>query len=332
MNAAPRILIVKTSSMGDVVHALPVVSDIARARPATHIDWAVEESFAAIPQLHPRVACVVPIALRRWRARPLAAATWSELRAARARLRAAHYDVVIDCQGLLKSAWVASWTRARVVGPDRSSARERWAAYAYARRVAVPTTLHAIERNRLLAGAALDYLVQGKPEFGACAPALVAPELVDIVAAGPIAVLLTNASRASKLWPAPHWRAVEAVLAARGLRSVLVWGSAAEESATHERAHGMREARVIARTGLPQLAALLARARIVVGLDTGLTHLAAALGTATVGIFCDYDPGLVGIIGNGRCASIGGAQGGPGSEEAIATIAAVVSAVESDRG
>jgi heptosyltransferase-1 len=292
----------------------------------------VEEGFAAIPELHPRVACVVPIALRRWRARPFAPTTWRELRAAKARLRAAHYDLVIDCQGLLKSAWVASWTRSRVVGPDGPSARVRWAAYGYARRVAVPTTMHAIERNRHLAGTALDYVVRGKSEFGARAPALVVPELVDIVAAGPIAVLLTNASRASKLWPAPHWRAVEGALAARGLRSVLVWGSAGEESATRERAHGMRQARVIARATLPQLAALLARARIVVGLDTGLTHLAAALGVATVGIFCDYDPRLVGVTGDGRCASIGGALGGPGSDEAIATIAAIVSAVDAGRG
>ena len=100
--SSPRILIVKTSSMGDIVHALPLVSDLAAHVPGARIEWVLEEGFAPIARLHPAVERVHTVALRRWRKQPFAAATWSELRDARAELRARHYDRIIDCQGLAK--------------------------------------------------------------------------------------------------------------------------------------------------------------------------------------------------------------------------------------
>src|SRR5512143_3890684 len=109
MGDAPRVLIVKMSSMGDVIHALPVVSDIMRARPGATIDWVVEEGFSALPRLHPGVRTVLPVALRRWRRAVFSPATWREWRAARRAVGRARYDRVIDLQGLLKSAWVARW-------------------------------------------------------------------------------------------------------------------------------------------------------------------------------------------------------------------------------
>lgn len=318
MSDAPRVLIVKTSSMGDVVHALPVASDVARALPGVAIDWVVEESFAALPRLHPAVSRVVPIALRRWRGALAAAATWSELATARRALRETQYRQIVDCQGLVKSAWVARWARGPVAGYDRDSIREPLAARFYDRRVAVPRRLHAIERNRRLAAEALGYEVEGAPRFGLSAPALADAELAAFAAQGPFAVLVTNASRATKLWSDDAWRAVEAALAARGLASVLPWGTDTEGGATRDRARAMRAAYVAPRAGLSQLAALLARARIVVGLDTGVTHLAAALGAPTIGIFCDYDPALAGVSGDAPCVSLGGAGGGPAAHEVIA--------------
>jgi heptosyltransferase-1 len=326
MPTAPRVLIVKTSSLGDVVHALPLVSDIARAHPGATIDWVVEEGFAAICRLHPAVARVIPVALRRWRRRLAAPGTWREWRAAKAALRAQRYDRIVDCQGLLKSAWLARCARGAVAGPDAASAREPLAAWLYAQRIPVSRTLHAIERNRRLGAAALGYALQGPPRFGLQPSASVEGELRTLTAERPFAVLLTNASRATKLWPDARWAALEARLAAHGLRSLLFWGSDEEGVRTCARAAGMRDAEVAPRATLDVIAAVLARARIVVGLDTGLSHLAAAVGAPTVGIFCDYDPRLAGITGEAPCESLGGAGGAPGAEEVIAAVERVLAA------
>ncbi len=307
---AARILIVKTSSMGDVIHALPLVSDIARAQPDGVIDWVVEEGFAALARMHPGVAQVFPVAVRRWRRQLASPQTWRDLRAVRAQLRGHAYDAIIDCQGLLKSACIARWARGPVWGFDRASAREPLAATLYAHRVKVARDLHAIVRNRALGAAACRADVTAPPRFDIAPPPLSDPQLLAATAT-PYAVLLTNASRVTKLWPDERWRAVEHGLQSQGLRSVLFWGSVAEQRATNARAAGMRAAWVAPPCSLDALAAVLARARVVIGLDTGLTHLAAAVGAPTIGIFCDYDPRLVGVTGPALCASLGGVGNPP---------------------
>ncbi len=308
--------------MGDIVHALPLASDLAARLPQARIDWVVEESFAAIPRLHPAVARVIPVALRRWRRHLLSAATWSEVRAARRLLREFAYDRIIDCQGLLKSAWIARWARGPRTGPDRRSAREPLAAAFYQQAVPLPRDLHAIERNRRLGAAAFGYSIEAAPRFELQPPRVVEPVQPD----APYAVLLTNASRASKLWPDERWRTVEAWLAARGLRSLLLSGTSDEALATGRRAAEMRAAVSLPRMALDAAASLLAGARVVVGLDTGLTHLAAALGAPTVAIYCDYDPALVGVVGAAPCASLGGVGQSPAAEAVIEAAARVVRA------
>ncbi|MGE5338444.1 MAG: lipopolysaccharide heptosyltransferase I [Gemmatimonadota bacterium] len=316
--SGPRILIVKTSSMGDVVHALPLVSDLARARPDATIDWVVEEGFAAIPALHPAIDRVIKVALRRWRRTPLGATTWSEVGAARRALRERDYHAVIDCQGLIKSALIAAIARGPVWGPARASVRESLASVFYRHRVALDRSRHAIARSRALGAAVFGYSTDDAPRFSLRLPALTQAELAQFARRGPYAVLLTNASRATKLWPPDRWRAVEAWLAGHGLTSALFWGSDAEARDTHARAEGMRNGWVAPKTPLPQLAALLAGARLVIGLDTGLTHLAAACSAPTLGLFCDYDPALVGVIGDAPCASLGGVDVIPAVAEVIA--------------
>jgi heptosyltransferase-1 len=296
-----RILIVKTSSMGDVVHALPLATDIARERPAATIDWVVEEGFAAIPALSRHVTTVHPIALRRWRQSPFAADTLRDIAAVKRALRAARYDLVLDAQALLKSAWVARWARAPVVGLSSATARERAAALFYGRRFDVPRTLHAVARCRALGAHALGYAVEGPPRFDVASRAAPA-----IAVQGPYAVLLANASRLTKLWPAERWAEVERRLAARGLLTVLFWGTEAEGERTRQLAARMTRAVVAPRASLDAIAASLAGAHVVVGIDTGLTHLAAALGRPTVGIYCDYDPALAGLAGDGAVDSLGG--------------------------
>lgn len=305
--------------MGDVVHAAPLISDIHQHLPQAQIDWLVEEGFAAIPRLHPALRQIIPVAVRRWRKALLQRSTWRQMRTVRTQLAQAHYDHVIDCQGLLKSAWLSRWARSAhtvVTGPDRASAREALASNFYDRKVAVPRSLHAIERNRRIGAAALGYTLEGAPRFGL---------QVQTEGKRSLAVLLTNASRPTKLWPDAHWLAVEQALAAQGMDSVLFWGSSTEGADTQRRAQHMQRATVAARCSLQEIAAVLAQARVVIGLDTGLTHLAAALGTPTVGLFCDYDPALVGITGDAPCESLGGVSGGPVPEQVIAAVDRVLS-------
>jgi len=297
-----RLLIVKTSSMGDVIHALPLAADISRAFPQATLDWVVEEGFAAIPAMSRHVSTVHRVALRRWRHAPLASAHRSEIARLKRDFRAARFDLVLDAQGLLKSAWVARWANAPVAGFSSTSSRESTASLFYRMRLDIPRTLHAIDRCRALGAQALGYEVEGPPRFDLhCA----AQSAVALHA--PYAVLLANASRATKLWPAERWIEVERVLAARGLLSVLFWGSEEEGERTRALAARMQRALVAPRSSLDAIAATLGGAQVVVGLDTGLSHLAAALGRPTVAIYCDYDPGLVGLVGDGPVASLGGA-------------------------
>jgi heptosyltransferase-1 len=319
----PRILIVKTSSMGDIVHALPMVTDLAAHVPRARIEWVAEENFTAIPRLHPAVTRVIPVALRRWRKRLLTSGTWDEIRAAHQQLNNVAYDRIIDCQGLLKSAWIARWAHGPKTGPNRQSAREKLASSFYDDQVDLPAGLHAVERNRRLGAAAFGYTIDSPPRFSLHVPRL-PPGLVP--ADRPYAVLLTNASRTTKLWWDERWRTVEAALAGRGLRSLLFWGSPAEGEATQQRVAAMRDARRLPRVSLDVAAAVLAGARVVVGLDTGLSHLAAAVGAPTVAIYCDYDPALVGLVGDAPCVSLGGVDQQPAAEAVIEAVTRVMRA------
>ena len=307
--------------MGDVVHALPLAADIAEAVPGAQIHWLCEESFAAIPDMSRYVGCVHQVALRRWRRRPFDPAVWREVRIAKAALRNARYDVVLDVQGLAKSAWLARWTAAPITGFDASTAREGVAAYFYQQQFAVPRSLHAIERCRRLGAAALGYAFTGGPRFG------IGPSIRQS-SDSPIAVLLVNASRATKLWPADHWVAVERWLSDQHIKSVLFAGSADEQLRTRSLAARMHSAEVRPPTTLGAIASTLTAASIVIGLDTGLTHLAAALGRSTVGIFCDYDPTLVGLTADADAgnavASVGSATAAPAALEVIEAAARVL--------
>lgn len=314
-----RILIVKTSSMGDIVHALPMAADIARARPDALIDWVAEESFATLPALSRHVNRVQRVALRRWRKHLLAASTWREVAAARATLRAANYDLVIDAQGLLKSAVVARWAGRPISGFATGAAREAIAARFYAQGYAIPYEWPALVRYRELAARALGYTVEGPPRFDLRATATPAVEMP-----GGFAVLLVNASRATKLWPEDRWVELGRSLRARGLTSLLFWGAPEEGERARRIAAQIEGAVVAPRAGLDAIAGNLAAARLVVGLDTGLTHLAAALGRPCVGIFCDYPVERVALVGDGPVASLGGVNVQPPTAEVLAALERVL--------
>lgn len=310
-----RILFVKTSSLGDVVHNCPAVSEAARRVPGACIDWVVEEPFAELAALHASVRRVIPVAIRRWRGALLSPATWSEFAGFRRALRRERYDCVIDSQGLVKSALVAALALGPRNGFDRASAREPFAARFYTRRHAVPEALHAVERNRGLAAAALGYTPQGACDYG-----LRAAGDPPLEASSPFALLFTMTSRADKLWPEEHWRALGAKLATRGMQCLLPWGSEEERLRCARIAAAIAGATVPRRMTLSELARLMRHARCVAGVDTGLTHLAAALGVPAVGIYCGSDPALTGLYGSERARNLGNMAKPPSVSEVLGVL------------
>ena len=273
-----RLLIVKTSSMGDVVHALPVLADIRAHHADVVIDWLVEAAYAPIPQMHRGVTRVLPMSWRKWRRALTSGSTWKAMRELSTQLKSERYDLVLDLQGLVKSALWARRASGPVAGYDRRSAREPWAALAYHKRAAVALELPAVVRCRQLAAAHLGYNVPNTaPDFGLRAPA------PGWGPKSPYAVLIPNASRKEKLWPERHWVTVGKRLRERGLIPVVLWGTD-EEQTLAERIAADCEGDVPPFLRVGEMAAVLAGARQVVGLDTGFTHLSAALGRPTIGI------------------------------------------------
>ena len=297
----PRILLVKTSSLGDVVHNLPVASDLRAAVPGAEIDWVVEESFAAIPRMHAAVARVLPLAIRRWRSRLLDAGVRAEMRAFLQVLRQTAYDAVIDTQGLLKSALIAYAARGVRHGLDFASAREPLSLF-YDRTYSVPWTMHAVERNRALAAQAMGYPVPVSVDYGA---RLSAAKFVWLPQ-GRYAVLVHGTSARAKLWPMARWVELGARLRERGMRSVLPWGSTDERLRAEEIARAVPDAVVAPGLSLADAAAVLAGARAAIGVDTGLAHLAAALTVPAVGLYCATDPAATGLYGCARAVNLGG--------------------------
>jgi heptosyltransferase-1 len=303
--------------MGDVIHNLPVVTDIHSHIPDAQIDWVVEESFAGIPKLHPGVSEVIPVALRRWRKSLLSGTNYAEMRAFKQRLQQTDYDLVLDTQGLIKSALIAGFARGTRCGYDWGSAREPLASLRYQRKYHVAPTLHAVERNRQLAAQALGYASFTQVDYGIQAPALQLPWLPG----HPYAVLLHATSRDDKLWPESRWVEMGQYFRQRGVKCVLPWGSNAEHQRSIRLQAMIAEAVVPPAQRLDELAVLLAGARVVLGVDTGLSHLAAALKVPVVALYCGSDPALTGVYASGVAINLGSAGNPP-------ALTAVIGAVE----
>jgi heptosyltransferase I len=312
-------LIIRPSSLGDIVHAMPIVHDLARHRPGIAIDWVAEEPFAGLIALNRGVRRVIPVALRRWRHHLLSRATWREFGTFRRQLAGDRYTAVIDLQEQVKGALLAWLARGPVHGPDRASIREPAATLAYRRRHRVDPEQHLIDRCRQLAGAAFGFEPEGPPHFD-----LVPPPVHDAPSSR-YAVFLHATSRADKLWPEPHWRKLIEHFTAAGFIVVLPWGSADEAARSTVLAAGMTDTLVPPHRSLPKLAALLAHAELVCGVDTGLTHLAAALNVPTISLFVATDPRLAGVErASTRARDLGGIGVVPTPAEVIAAAALLV--------
>lgn len=322
----PHILLVKTSSMGDVIHNLPVIADILTHLPNTTFDWLVEESFAQIPALHPQVKEVIPVAIRRWRRQLLRAATWQEMSVVKQRLQSKQYDAVIDTQGLIKSAIFTKLANGPTHGMDSKSAREPLASYFYQHRHYVPRNQHAVARNRALAAQALGYPIPATlPDYGLSRLSSPQAEIDKLALSNPYVVCLHATSRDSKLWHTENWIKLGNHLNKQGITMVFPWASPTEQARANLIAAQLAHAQVLPKLGLATLAVIIKNAIAAVGVDTGLIHLATALATPSVAIYTDTDPNLTGIYpgASAMAFNVGGQHQPPSVDDVIGRIHAL---------
>ncbi len=308
-----RILIVRTSSLGDLVHMLPAVSDIAAHVPDAQIDWLVEESFAEIPAWHPAIREVIPVAHRRWRKSWWSSKTRAERAALRKNLGEREYDIVLDMQALMKSVWLVRQTRGQRHGLDRKSAREPLASFFYDIKHRVQFWQPAVIRQRKLAASAFGYQFSGEPDFGL-------EQFTEGKEIEPYAVIMPSASRDDKLWPTEDWHMVFRYLTEQGLTLQLLAGNPAETARAQALVKDFPNAQVLPRMSLTQIAQQLAQARVMVGLDSGLTHLSAGLGRPTIGIYKASTPVRTPLQGSGYTASLGERGHAPSAQTVLSAV------------
>jgi heptosyltransferase-1 len=317
-----RILLVKTSSLGDVIHNLPVVNDILQHVPQAHIDWLVEESFADIPRLHAGVSNVITLALRRWKKQILSQKTWQEIAAFKQLIQQNHYDAIIDTQGLLKSALAMRYAQGTKHGYDKQSVREPLASYFYDKTYAISYQQHAVMRNRALCALSLGYEIPtDAPDYGMPTERMaIHPHTSDLQSDYMIA--LHGTSREGKLWPVEHWIALGNQLALQSLNMVLPWASEAEHARATIISQQVPNSVVLPKFSISELAGVIANAKAAVGVDTGLSHFAAALNIPTVAIYTDTNPALTGVMA-GKFApaiNLGGIQQTPTVEDVLSAL------------
>ncbi|MEO1190220.1 MAG: lipopolysaccharide heptosyltransferase I [Pseudomonadota bacterium] len=271
-----RLLIVKTSSIGDVLDTFPAVTDATAQYPDLDIDWLIEAAFAALPRRHPAVTRVIPIRFRHWRGRPLQALTSGALAASLKELRSRHYDLVIDAQSLWKSAVMGRLAKGALHGYTFGCERERWSPLLNQRRHQVGVEVHAVQRIRELFADALGYpRPQTPPVFGFPPGSRAEP---------PYLVFLHGAGWYSKRWPVPHWQALARLAAAQGIKSVLP-GHSQEDRDRAKAIAAESPATPLVTQDLDAAWDLIAGASGVVTSDTGLGHLAGALSVPTVALY-----------------------------------------------
>jgi heptosyltransferase-1 len=285
-----KILLVRVSSLGDVLHNLPMVADILRHHPDAHIDWVVEEGYVSLVRLNPHVRKIIPFALRRWRKSLGKAATRAEVKAFFKTLREEQYDYVFDTQGLLKTGIIMGAARLAPGGAkvglangSEGSGYEGISRIFHTRSIALDPRTHAVARGRLVAAAALGYCADVAPDFGLPGPDTGARP--DWMPPGDYAVFFHGTARDAKKWAPDNWVAAGAALAPMPV--LLAWGSAGEKADAEALAARLPNARVLPKLSMDDAVTLARNAALAIGVDTGLTHIAAAFLRPTVELYCD---------------------------------------------
>ena len=307
-----NILLIRLTSMGDIIHNFPAVTDLSAHFPHARIDWLVGADFSDLPRLHPAIHTVIPCAERQWRKNIFKKQSWEEFKRCRTQLQHTPYDLVIDSQGLLKSAWFGHLTHCPMAGYDMRSAKESFASCFYTHTYTVSRHLNAIQRNRLLTGLACGYtpntpIDYSIPPLGKTLAWLTHERYI---------VFVTATSRADKQWPIAHWATLGKALSRQGYELILPWGSLAEYTYCEQLALHFPATLTPALT-LKEAAIMLQMARLVVGVDTGLTHLAAAVNTPVITLFCASDAQLTGAQSTRYATNLGQRHAPPSAEEVL---------------
>lgn len=310
-----NILLVRLTSMGDIIHNFPAVTDLAHHFPQARIDWLVESQFADLPRLHPAIHTVISCAERQWRTNIFNKQHWQALKVCKTQLQQTPYDLVIDSQGLLKSAWLSHFAKRPTAGFDARSAKESLASYFYTYSYTVSKRLDAIQRNRRLTALACGYAVENPIDYGI--PLL--QKSLSWLNSKPYIVFLTASSRADKQWIKSHWVTLGQTLSQQGYHILLPWGNQAERFYCQQLARCFPATLSPALT-LEEAAIMLQNAKLVVGVDTGLTHLAAAVNTPVVALYCASSPHLTGVQSAGYAVNLGGSHSPPVISEVIVAV------------
>ncbi|WP_434779578.1 lipopolysaccharide heptosyltransferase I [Neisseria sp. Ec49-e6-T10] len=300
-----KVLLVRLSSMGDLIHTFPAIQDLSVARPDISLSWLCEEAFTDIAKLHPFVQSVYPMAWRRWRKTLWQKQTRQAISSLQQQLQTSKFDFVVDSQSLIKSALFANMAKAPVYGLDKHSARESLASMFYQKKLAVAKGQLAIERNRQLFAQIFNYPIEPKIVFGA----KVSTTMDDLPwrVSSDYAVLLHATSKPSKLWSEENWQQLaQALWQQKGLVSYLPWGNEEEKLRAQRLSKEHSFIHVCPKLTLKEAAILLQGSCVVVGVDTGLLHLANALNKPLCGIYTDTNPELTGVVPSECAVNLGG--------------------------
>ncbi len=293
-----RVLIVKVSSLGDVIHTLPAVTDAHKARKDIVFDWVVEENFVEVPAWHPAVENVIPIALRRWRRNLIRTYLNHEFRAFKRSLQGVHYDLVIDAQGLIKSGVISRLSKGLTIGLSNRTIREPMATLFYNKVYSVPWTEHAVDRVRQLFSRALQYEYDPEQiDYG------IDLDRIRSDSSGSEkkqVVFLHGTTWQTKHWPEIYWRQLAQIATNAGYKVLLPWGSLEERKRADFIAAGNAMVEILSKQSLSGLANYIQQSKGVIAVDTGLGHLAAALVKPTVSLYGPTNPDLSGTVGNNQ--------------------------------
>ena len=292
-----RVLIVKVSSLGDIIHTLPAVTDAHRAHKNLVFDWVVEENFTEVPSWHPAVDKVIPVAIRRWRGSLVKTLLNDEFSSFKRTLQSVHYDLVIDAQGLIKSGIISRLSKGLTVGLSNRTIREPLATLFYNKVYSVPWTEHAVDRVRQLFSRALQYQYEKDAvDYGL--------DIARIMTARQTSrdrdkqvVFLHGTTWATKHWPEDYWRHLAHIATDSGYKVLLPWGDDEEKRRAEYISKDNRLITVLDRQSLSELAAKIHSSDGVIAVDTGLGHLAAALSRPAVSLYGPTNPGLSGTYG-----------------------------------